>query len=110
MYSPVYAYDQACGYDSLPQIVYSYPGLFEPQQQLAPAQVASASGPMKRQKRRRVSEDEPCLVCGGKATAYHYGVASCHSCKAFFRRSILSGQQFTCQYDGNCDITPSELL
>ncbi|KAH7716641.1 nuclear hormone receptor family member nhr-1 [Aphelenchoides avenae] len=56
-------------------------------------------------KRQRVAENQPCLICGEPATGFQYTVASCHGCKTFFRRAVLSGEDFRCHKgDAQCVI------
>jgi nuclear factor 4 len=59
---------------------------------------------MQPRQRRKVPEGELCAVCSDRATGYHYGTPSCNGCKTFFRRTIVSGHTFVCQYNGNCDV------
>nr|CAB3243764.1 ERR estrogen-related receptor [Phallusia mammillata] len=46
-----------------------------------------------------------CLVCGDVASGYHYGVASCEACKAFFKRTIQGSIEYTCPATNDCEIT-----
>uniref|UniRef100_A0A3B3QI08 Estrogen-related receptor beta n=1 Tax=Paramormyrops kingsleyae TaxID=1676925 RepID=A0A3B3QI08_9TELE len=46
-----------------------------------------------------------CLVCGDMASGYHYGVASCEACKAFFKRTIQGNIEYSCPATSECEIT-----
>ncbi|KAM5126139.1 estrogen-related receptor gamma-like [Mantella aurantiaca] len=46
-----------------------------------------------------------CLVCGDVASGYHYGVASCEACKAFFKRTIQGNIEYSCPAAKQCEIT-----
>uniref|UniRef100_F1KXD0 Ecdysone receptor n=1 Tax=Ascaris suum TaxID=6253 RepID=F1KXD0_ASCSU len=52
---------------------------------------------------QNVSE-ELCLVCGDKASGYHYNALTCEGCKGFFRRSITRKAVYYCKYGETCDI------
>jgi len=43
-----------------------------------------------------------CLVCGDFANGKNFGVYSCESCKAFFRRN--ANKTFSCNFSENCQI------
>ncbi|TKR58832.1 hypothetical protein L596_030228 [Steinernema carpocapsae] len=43
-----------------------------------------------------------CLVCNRSASCFYYGVPSCSSCKAFFRRQVLIGRTLACKNGGTC--------
>ncbi|VVC37639.1 Zinc finger, nuclear hormone receptor-type,Nuclear hormone receptor, ligand-binding [Cinara cedri] len=56
-----------------------------------------------------IDDDKPpprrlCLVCGDVASGFHYGVASCEACKAFFKRTIQGNIEYSCPANGDCEI------
>ncbi|XP_025058695.1 thyroid hormone receptor alpha isoform X3 [Alligator sinensis] len=53
-----------------------------------------------------LDKDEQCVVCGDKATGYHYRCITCEGCKGFFRRTIQKNLHptYSCKYDGCCII------
>lgn len=55
-------------------------------------------------KLRDASPKRLCLVCGDTASGFHYGVASCEACKAFFKRTIQGNIEYTCPATNNCEI------
>ncbi len=49
-------------------------------------------------------QEELCLVCGDRASGYHYNALACEGCKGFFRRSITKDSRYACKYGGDCEI------
>ncbi|KAI8512619.1 hypothetical protein Bbelb_092580 [Branchiostoma belcheri] len=45
-----------------------------------------------------------CVVCGDKASGFHYGVYSCEGCKGFFRRSVNRGYVKACRWGNKCSM------
>ncbi|XP_037075197.1 ecdysone receptor-like isoform X2 [Pollicipes pollicipes] len=48
--------------------------------------------------------EELCLVCGDRASGYHYNALTCEGCKGFFRRSVTKDSVYVCKYGQNCEI------
>ncbi|KAK5855481.1 hypothetical protein PBY51_005579 [Eleginops maclovinus] len=53
-----------------------------------------------------LDKDELCVVCGDKATGYHYRCITCEGCKGFFRRTIQKNLNptYSCKYEAKCVI------
>ncbi|XP_065155885.1 ecdysone receptor isoform X2 [Atheta coriaria] len=49
-------------------------------------------------------QEELCLVCGDRASGYHYNALTCEGCKGFFRRSITKNAVYSCKYGNTCEI------
>ncbi|XP_069485451.1 bile acid receptor isoform X2 [Ambystoma mexicanum] len=52
----------------------------------------------------RIKGNELCVVCGDKASGYHYNALTCEGCKGFFRRSITKNAVYKCKNEGNCEM------
>jgi len=64
----------------------------------------SQSTPIIRRKRRRSAwEGQQCMVCGDRASGYHYNVLSCEGCKGFYRRIVTEENRvLMCKFGGDC--------
>nr|AUS83915.1 ecdysone receptor [Eisenia fetida] len=47
---------------------------------------------------------ELCVICGDRASGFHYNAFSCEGCKGFFRRSITRNASYVCKFGGNCEM------
>ncbi|XP_045732725.1 nuclear receptor subfamily 1 group I member 3 [Mirounga angustirostris] len=55
-------------------------------------------------------EDEPrsCMVCGDRATGYHFHALTCEGCKGFFRRTVSKNTGLTCPFAGSCKVNKAQ--
>ncbi|KYO34138.1 nuclear receptor subfamily 1 group I member 3 isoform X1 [Alligator mississippiensis] len=54
------------------------------------------------------AEQKVCVVCGDRATGFHFHAMTCEGCKGFFRRSMSKGVHFTCPFTRSCTITKAK--
>ena len=64
----------------------------------------SCSDPKKKKGPAPRQQEELCLVCGDRASGYHYNALTCEGCKGFFRRSITKNAVYQCKYGSDCEI------
>ena len=74
--------------------------------QLSQQQAQDATNPNKKTNKGPVPrpQEELCLVCGDRASGYHYNALACEGCKGFFRRSITRASSYACKYGDQCEI------
>ncbi|KOB77179.1 Ecdysone receptor A [Operophtera brumata] len=66
----------------------------------------STDGDARRQKKGPAprQQEELCLVCGDRASGYHYNALTCEGCKGFFRRSVTKNAVYICKFGHACEM------
>ncbi|NP_001166848.1 ecdysone receptor isoform A [Bombyx mori] len=66
----------------------------------------SADADARRQKKGPAprQQEELCLVCGDRASGYHYNALTCEGCKGFFRRSVTKNAVYICKFGHACEM------
>ncbi|CAL8324492.1 unnamed protein product [Merluccius merluccius] len=82
-----------------------------PETQYAAPGQGSGAGPLPLGRRSRLgpggrarAQEELCVVCGDKASGYHYNALTCEGCKGFFRRSVTKKAVYRCKSGGGCEM------
>ncbi|KAI4546287.1 hypothetical protein MG293_002842 [Ovis ammon polii] len=108
--SPSSYYSSVGFYPQQPEEWYS-PGIYElrrmPAETLYQGETEAVEIPITKKARLgasagRIKGDELCVVCGDRASGYHYNALTCEGCKGFFRRSITKNAVYKCKNGGNC--------
>ncbi|XP_032948809.1 nuclear receptor subfamily 1 group I member 3 isoform X2 [Rhinolophus ferrumequinum] len=53
-------------------------------------------------------ESRSCVVCGDRATGYHFHARTCEGCKGFFRRTVGKNTGLSCPFAGSCKINKAQ--
>ncbi|CAF1396622.1 unnamed protein product [Adineta ricciae] len=61
----------------------------------------------KRGRKKRLRNEDKCLVCADQSIGINFGIHCCSPCKTFFRRNAvkLGSYDFVCMKEGDCPIT-----
>ncbi|XP_076841006.1 bile acid receptor isoform X2 [Brachyhypopomus gauderio] len=105
-YYPPYSTDEWCSPSGLVELRKdSLEGGFEAEMEepvpIAPTVYKRSRHPAHSGKMRK---EEVCVVCGDKASGYHYNALTCEGCKGFFRRSITKNAVYKCKSGGHCEM------
>ncbi|KAM5203385.1 nuclear receptor subfamily 1 group I member 3 isoform 3-T5 [Hipposideros larvatus] len=49
-----------------------------------------------------------CVVCGDRATGYHFHALTCEGCKGFFRRTVHKSTGLSCPFAGSCKVNKAQ--
>ncbi|XP_029394523.1 nuclear receptor subfamily 1 group I member 3 isoform X2 [Mus pahari] len=49
-----------------------------------------------------------CVVCGDRATGYHFHALTCEGCKGFFRRTVSKTTGPICPFAGRCEVSKAQ--
>ncbi|XP_051042194.1 nuclear receptor subfamily 1 group I member 3 [Phodopus roborovskii] len=53
-------------------------------------------------------EPRNCVVCGDRATGYHFHALTCEGCKGFFRRTVSKTISPICPFSGSCEVSKAQ--
>lgn len=57
---------------------------------------------------REEYEPRNCVVCGDRASGYHFHALTCEGCKGFFRRTVSKTIGPICPFAGSCEVSKAQ--